>query len=73
MKRKKQPTRYGRLVMARMAERNIPLKGLSEEVERRTGRFCTEHFIYGHLCGIPAPWWLNRAIRDILELHKKPD
>ena len=70
--RKRRPiTSYGRLVLARMKEKNLSLFDLAQEVERRTGRFCTEAYIRGYIRGSHTPWQQDNAIRDVLGLQRR--
>ena len=44
--RKRRPiTTYGRIVLARLEAKHMSLFELAQEVERRTGKFCTEEYI----------------------------
>ena len=73
MRKKRKITSYGRLILARMEARGMTVWELAEEVERRTGRFCTEKFIYNYVRGTPTPRVQNNAIRDILGLRRKEE
>lgn len=42
MRKRRHITSYGRLVLARMEAKGMTMYELAQEVERRTGRFCTE-------------------------------
>lgn len=70
--RKRRPiTTYGRVVLARMEAKNMSLVELAQEVERRTGKFCTEAYIQGYIRGMPTPWPQDGAIRDVLGLKRR--
>lgn len=73
MRKKRKITSYGRLILARMEAKGMTVWDLAQEVERRTGRFCDEHYIYKHLCGVPTPWPQAQAIRDVLGLKRKEE
>ena len=46
---------------------------LAQEVERRTGKFCTEAYIQKYIRGVPTPWPQDMAIREVLGLKRKGD
>lgn len=71
--RRRQITSYGRLVLERMREKNMSLSDLAQEVERRTGRFCTEAYIQGYIRGRHTPWPQDVAIRAVLGLQRRND
>ena len=71
MRKKRKITSYGRLILARMEARGMTLWDLAQEVERRTGRFCTEEYIMKHIRGVPTPWPQREAIRAVLGIPKK--
>lgn len=68
MRKRQRITSYGRLILARMEARGMTLWDLAQEVERRTGRFCDEQYIYNHLRGTPTPWRQTQAIREAVGL-----
>ena len=71
MRKKRKITSYGRLILARMEAKGMTLWDLAQEVERRTGKFCTEEYIMKHIRGVPTPWPQREAIREILGIPKK--
>lgn len=71
MKKRRQITSYGRLILACLETKGMTVWELAQEVERRTGRFCNEKYIYKHLRGVPTPWPQALAIRSILGLKDK--
>lgn len=72
--RKRRPiTSYGRVVLARMEAKNMSLFELAQEVERRTGRFCTEAYIQGYIRGSKTPWPQDMAIRAVLGLKRRDE
>jgi hypothetical protein len=73
MRKKRQITSYGRVVLARLEAKGMTVWELAQEVERRSGRFCTEKFIYNYVRGTPTPWPQDNAIRDILGLKRKEE
>ena len=73
MRKRRQITSHGRLVLARMEEKNLSMFDLAQEVERRTGRFCTEAYIQGYIRGSNTPWPQDHAIRAVLGLQRRND
>lgn len=73
MRKRRQVTSYGKLVLARLEAKGMTVWELAQEVERRSGRFCTEKFIYNYVRGTPTPYPQDNAIRDILGLRRKGD
>ena len=71
MRKRRHITSYGRLVLARMEAKGMTMYELAQEVERRTGRFCTEEYIQKHIRGVPTPWPQREAIRAVLGIPKK--
>ena len=72
--RKRRPiTSYGRIVLARLEAKNMSLFELAQEVERRTGKFCTESYIQGYIRGVPTPWPQDNAIRAALGLKRREE
>lgn len=70
--RKRRPiTSYGRIVLARLEAKNMSLFELAQEVERRTGKFCTEEYIQRYIRGVPTPWPQDMAIRAVLGLQRR--
>lgn len=52
--RKRRPiTSYGRVVLARLEAKHMSLFELAQEVERRTGKFCTEEYIQKYIRECP--------------------
>ena len=62
-------TRFGIQVMSVLADRQIPLWQLAEMVEAKTGRFVTTEYLRNCLHGVPTPWYVMKAIREILNLR----
>ena len=70
--RKRRPiTTYGRVVLARLEAKHMSLFELAQEVERRTGKFCTEAYIQKYIRGVPTPWPQDMAIRAVLGLQRR--
>ena len=73
MRKRRKITSYGRIVLARLEAKHMSLFELAQEVERRTGRFCTEEYIQKYIRGVPTPWPQDMAIREVLGLKRKGD
>ena len=69
MRRRTKLTEFGRLVCRRMEAKGMDLEGLAEAVEARTGKFVTAWYIRNALCGVPTPWRVLQAIREILDIR----
>lgn len=60
-------------ILARLEAKNMSLFELAQEVERRTGKFCTEEYIQKYIRGVPTPWPQDMAIRAVLGLKRREE
>lgn len=73
MRKSRHITSYGRLILAQMDAKGMTLWDVAQEVERRTGRFVTEKYIMGHICGVPTPRAQTQAIREALGIPPRKE